>query len=595
MKLWGFKRLTAMLILITSISVAAENTSAKFWGGDGLMTDKVKMLRSKLKDIGYEEIGASENIQDAYFKKYHEKTLDYLSFFTLADVEGSRDLLLAYPRYAAFTPFNLLVYKSQKEDKTWFGKLTAQAIIDMIGDKDPARIEKYKKIHEKLNNLIESTIKPKYTKDIKYTQVAKKPLLEMVKTFDRPKDLDDFLDDFGDAHDEAFEDAKFIIAGFYDLKEAYGDAGKPFDKYDAFWISSVCHFTYSNSVFNHGDPQAGVFAPCTVYFYIEKGSNKLHMGMATVENWIYMSGVTDPVKIESMKKIDKDIVAVFKKLGFVEEGEQAINTKPEVQSTPSVKKETPSKIKHGEKYVIGKVLDKTPAYLVSNGTTVEDLTAKLKANGFEIVATTPVLEGEDVVTVTNDELKNTNGFASVINILVNKNANEVRAQNPDYIGRAFLGKNYKSGMFDKTINALQASMGELYGSTEELKTDKLAGYHFMMGMPYFGDTIELATGEDLSSKAAHSDTVAYTLKLPNGSVLVGHKLGRRTSKFLKKIGMTQDAALLPYTSLIQGNKAVMMDPKYYLALSIPQLSMGEFMKIATIPDAIKKDIAKTYK
>ncbi|NEW60366.1 hypothetical protein GSY74_03650 [Sulfurovum sp. bin170] len=38
-----------------------------------------------------------------------------------------------------------------------------------------------------------------------------------------------------------------------------------------------------------------------------------------------------------------------------------------------------------------------------------------------------------------------------------------------------------------------------------------------------------------------------------------------------------------------------LDPKYYLALSLPLLSMTEFMKIATAPDQIVKDIKRAYK
>jgi hypothetical protein len=47
--------------------------------------------------------------------------------------------------------------------------------------------------------------------------------------------------------------------------------------------------------------------------------------------------------------------------------------------------------------------------------------------------------------------------------------------------------------------------------------------------------------------------------------------------------------------MIQDDKAVMLAPKYYLALSLPLLSMTDFMKIASAPDAIVEDIKEAYK
>ena len=69
----------------------------------------------------------------------------------------------------------------------------------------------------------------------------------------------------------------------------------------------------------------------------------------------------------------------------------------------------------------------------------------------------------------------------------------------------------------------------------------------------------------------------------------------RVYKFLVKIGEEKNAQLLPYQSLIKKDMAVMMDPTYYLALALPRLSMEEFMKIATTPDDIGKNVSRAYR
>ena len=219
--------------------------------------------------------------------------------------------------------------------------------------------------------------------------------------------------------------------------------------------------------------------------------------------------------------------------------------------------------------------------------------SKLKANGFSILAVTAPIKGSIVITVTNKELKATNSWLATLNILVNEK--EVRVQNPSYFGAAYLQNTFKYGQFAGTLKSLQKALGDLYTVEDEFKLSKLPKYQFMMGMAHVGDTIEVAEGEDLGTKLKDNKYVSYSLKLPNGSTLVGHNLRSRTNKFLIKIDAVNNAQILPYRSIIKDGKAVMLDPKYYLAVSLPLLSMGEFMKIASAPGNIEKDIKRSYK
>ncbi|MGB5506146.1 MAG: hypothetical protein WBM70_05600 [Sulfurovum sp.] len=219
--------------------------------------------------------------------------------------------------------------------------------------------------------------------------------------------------------------------------------------------------------------------------------------------------------------------------------------------------------------------------------------SKLKANGFSVLATTAPIKGSTVITITNKELQATNSWLATLNVLVNEK--EVRVQNPSYFGAAYLQDKFKYGQFSGTLKSLQKALGDLHTVKDEFKLSKLAKYQFMMGMPYVDETINVGEGSDLASKLKDNKYVAYSLKLPNGSTLVGHSLRSRTNKFLLKIDAGHNAQILPYRSIIKDGKAVMLDPKYYLAVSLPLLSMGEFMKIASTPAEIEKDIKRTYK
>jgi hypothetical protein len=251
----------------------------------------------------------------------------------------------------------------------------------------------------------------------------------------------------------------------------------------------------------------------------------------------------------------------------------------------------------GKKFIAGIVKpNELSAYYSSNPKSLEDVKFKLDINGFDILAINQIFENKFVISFTNDELKNTNSFLSVLHMLVS--SSEIRVQNPSYFGAAYLKNAYKYGDFSKTLKALQSVLGEMHETEEKLKLSDLPDYHFMLGMPHFDDVIVLARGENLLNRLKDvnpSKAISYVLKLPNGSTLVGHKLSMKTYNYLKKIKADNNAQIFPYEVIIKNKKAVMMSPKYYLALSLPLLSMTDFLKIASAPEEIEKDIKIVYK
>jgi hypothetical protein len=241
--------------------------------------------------------------------------------------------------------------------------------------------------------------------------------------------------------------------------------------------------------------------------------------------------------------------------------------------------------------------EQMPAYFTSKYQTVYELKSKLKKNGFEILAIDEIYKGYFVITVTNDELKNTNSFISALHISV-EIGKDIRFQNPNYFAAAYLQDDYKYGSFNKTMNSFLLVLGDIYSMSAKIPLDDLASYHFMLGMPRFDDTIALYHNEDILSKFDSNESVnyvSYKLELPNGSVLVGHKLKLSTYEYFEKINVKEYAAMFPYEVMITDNRAYMMHPRYYLALSLPLLSMTDFMKIASAPVEIIKDIKKFYK
>lgn len=236
------------------------------------------------------------------------------------------------------------------------------------------------------------------------------------------------------------------------------------------------------------------------------------------------------------------------------------------------------------------------AHYIAPRQNLQLLVNKLKNNGFTILAATPILKKYTILTISNQELQNTNSYMATLQ--VNVNSAEIRVQNPSYLAAAYLGNAHHYGEFKKTVNALERSLGTLRNGSQKENYSSLANYRFMYGLPQKEDILIIKQSRKLLEKISAIKAkkyIAYTLTLPNGSTLVGHKLRKKTNKFLKTLGQEKNAQILPYEAIIRGDKVSILNPKYYLSLSLPQLSLYEFMQIASVPDQIYRNIKKAYK
>ena len=239
---------------------------------------------------------------------------------------------------------------------------------------------------------------------------------------------------------------------------------------------------------------------------------------------------------------------------------------------------------------------KISAHFISPSQDMQVLISKLESNGFNILANTRILKKYNIITITNQELQNTNSYMATLQINVTEK--EVRVQNPSYLAAAYLGDTHTYAEFKDTVDALERALGILQNGFQKADFQALKNYNFMYGLPKKEDTLVIKRAVGLIEKVSNirlKQYIAYTLTLPNGATLVGHKLRAKTNKFLEILSQEKNAQLLPYEAMIIGNEVSIMNPKYYLALSFPELSLHEFMQIASVPDQIYRNIKKAYK
>lgn len=301
-------------------NMAHVQLTAQLQGIEGNKEVEIKSLVGKIDTIGFSTVAANTHIEKFYYEKFKEKGVEMISFFGLVNIDKLRPLLLTNPDFGAYAPFNFLVYKTldtKNDDNTWFGHLAPDTMLNIIGEKNVNTRKEFTSMIKSFDDLANKEMKPTKTKRFEHTkELPEKGLTKLVKKFDKPDDLEEWIEDFVADHDGRFSKHNFIIAGFIDFKFEYDDRDMAFDKYDAYWVSLLCHFEFSNSIFNRGIPEAGMFAPCSIYFYIPKGTNELHVGYASVDNWINALNFKDQARIDYMRKIDAEVVQTFEEMGF---------------------------------------------------------------------------------------------------------------------------------------------------------------------------------------------------------------------------------------------------------------------------------------
>ena len=320
---------TIALSLAASVAFAAP--AVRFNVIDGDQEDKYEELLAGLEEAtGFSVSDPHEKINDAYRERYGnpedpdfdkegwEVTLDNLGFFSISNDVALHPILTKAPQAAGFQPFNEHIYKKTSEDITYIGHIDPGTMLDITGVKDAETRKAYIDMYIPLDKWVTDNFGGKVV-TTEYDTLPAKPMMEFELPVDRSGDMVEWAEGLQEEIEAAFEEKKYIIAGFKDFKTTYEeDLEMPFPEYDVFFVYGLCHFTYSYGIFNKGRPDAGAFAPCAMYFYVKAGSDKMIVGMPRLETWLNVMKITDEAKRKSALDLDVEIISIMKSLGAKE-------------------------------------------------------------------------------------------------------------------------------------------------------------------------------------------------------------------------------------------------------------------------------------
>ncbi|MEE9372925.1 MAG: hypothetical protein V3V00_07700 [Saprospiraceae bacterium] len=255
---------------------------------------------------------------------------------------------------------------------------------------------------------------------------------------------------------------------------------------------------------------------------------------------------------------------------------------------------------------------------------------KLLANGFEVLGSyMPVKDNNRWVIVytsqdITDAVKKVGGLTGLaaawrLGITDSNGKKMISYATPEYWGNAYFREDFTKvndlyNAYSSKIKSVLAECGEgggaEFGSKDGHDVKKLQRYKYMFGMPKFLDTKKIGEFksfeeavskiDDNLAKGVENLEKVYSIELKDQKIkLYGIGLSGENGEtsFMPKIdtGDPKHTAFLPYEFLVLNNEVHMLHGRYRIALSFPDLKMGQFMKIVSTPPNIKKMLEKATK
>jgi len=213
------------------------------------------------------------------------------------------------------------------------------------------------------------------------------------------------------------------------------------------------------------------------------------------------------------------------------------------------------------------------------------------------------------------------GFASTLRVGITRENGKtlVTYTNPLYWGNAYFRADFDkvapaytalNEHIEKALKSAGTFLGTPFGSADGISAKELRKYHYLVGMPYFTDVVELGAFE---SHAAALAKVEASLKhgvpgvslyskvaIPGENIVLFNLAltgDKGESKFLPVIDIAtpKHTAFLPYEVLVLDKRVLFLPGRYRIALSFPDLTMGTFTKIISTPGDIETSFKQLVK
>lgn len=263
---------------------------------DGKITKE--SIEAAFKANGFSIIG--NNNMNTPFEQRFGGGKDYKTYrlFFVYNAALVSKLVVKYPKIGLISPLSTALYSKDGSEMT-IATLTLQGMskITEIPEDNPDLIA----IHKNMNDALAAALPGGKFQNVDYKIDAPQGPLQTLFTAEisgeDADELEEEKEGFQEELEGEIEPVGFIVAGFANLNDDLIANGV--DAFDFYDVYSICKLEVIYPV-HKKHPNAGAFAPCTLFMYKKKGEDTTYMGYPSVYNWISSLDIKDSESIDPL-------------------------------------------------------------------------------------------------------------------------------------------------------------------------------------------------------------------------------------------------------------------------------------------------------
>jgi len=265
---------------------------------DGKITPKT--IEAAFKKAGF-FVSANRDMNGPFKKQFKSSGFDTYNLFTFYKKDVVLELAKKYPNIGLFAPMSMSIYTKKGAKTISVSSLSAQAMQKIM------KIPTDEKLLTDLRALVVATLKtalPNATVE-KLPYTPQKPIGELVTTYSMdmdPDEWEDELDDFKMGFEGELAPNGFVIAGQNNLGDDFEEA--KFEGFDFYEVYSICKLPVIYTIAKTR-PEAGAFAPCSLYLEKKKGQNTMNVAFPAVYNWMSSMAIDNKEDMKVLEKAQK--------------------------------------------------------------------------------------------------------------------------------------------------------------------------------------------------------------------------------------------------------------------------------------------------
>ncbi|CAA6817268.1 MAG: FIG01147157: hypothetical protein [uncultured Sulfurovum sp.] len=270
---------------------------------DGKITPKT--IQAAFEKAGF-FVSANRDMNTPFEKQFKETSFDVYNLFTFYKKDVVLELAKKYENVGLFAPMSMSIYTKKGDKKISVSTLSAEAMAKIM------KIPADEKLLTDLRALVVQALESALTNG-KFEKLAYKVAKasgELVTTYSMEMDAEEWedeLDELKMGFEGELAPNGFVIAGHNNLGDDFEEEN--YEGYDFYEVYSVCKLPVIYSIANTR-PEAGAFAPCSLYFAKKKDEDEMKAAFPSVYNWVSSLAISDKKDL----KVLEDAQATMNKI-----------------------------------------------------------------------------------------------------------------------------------------------------------------------------------------------------------------------------------------------------------------------------------------